>query len=910
MPGGVYGKYITAGRPVYYTYDGTRTRFIIFIADGGKYGLDKIDAFEYKSTALATADWQFHRGTITKQVSPKAISAVSTTNNTLTSTAHGYNNGDTVRVRVTNGLLPNPLVKTTKYFIVEKTTDDFKLSLTSGGSAIDITTAGSGSLIVWKADAGFDDVDQGLPTFCPEVNTTFSNIAYIEGKLSVGYSHATNQPDWVDFRIIGTGRRLMDYSNVGAELGIVSNNDDTLSNTALEIIDNLLVNYKIKPTRIDWASWKTLRDDADVIILQRPIEENNPITSPGKWTGRYYYNNDFTNQIATRLDDYVNFSFGTSAPLTGMPTTNYSIRWNGQIKPLYTENYTFHLNHDDGGKLYIDGQLVISNASIADDSITINLVANQVYNIQIDFVQATSNGTCIFTWQSTSQAVQPVPSVSQSEVDTNFVRRYECHTAFPTPVEASEVHERLMERVPGWDWTDDNGLIKFLAPNRSTAFAFDFDMVDDDSQANFAKDTFSKKRKRIGERKNFQLFKYRNVQTFGYPNAYTQADRPQIRRFNNSEPTNDPAEDLGVSTRSLAERMAELEMVLKSDASYTAEISGSRSSSKIRKNHKITASYYDLDGRFVADDTFLVMLHSWGSKQGQNDFQLLPIPDPFYSDEDLVVLAESAPTSLDASFNTGTGNATLTWTNNNALGMIAIERKKDSGSYAQIGMVAFNVSEFIDTTITLNGTYTYRVRNMNIPATYSNEDSFVVTTESDPTNAPSALSVAEVTNDVVTCDWTNNGGTGNNLIERKLGVGGTWGQVGSVSSATATFNDTTITADGTYYYRIKNANAEGYSNEASITIDVAEGNNGSPPTNLWINQNYHGVVTAHWTNHGATGNNILETNEGGQYSFNASAGATETSEVINFSTEGLYSVRVSNQSVAGYAYANFYYDGS
>lgn len=911
LPGGVWGKYITTGRPVYYTYDGSQTRFIIFIADGGKYGLDKIDSFEYKGAALSPSDYQFHRGTITKQVSPKAISSVDTSGNTLTSNAHGYSNGDTVRIRVTDGILPNPLVKTIKYFIVGQTTNTFQLSLTSGGSAIDLTTAGSGSLIVWKADAGFDDTEQGLPTFCPEVNTTFSNIAYIEGKLPIAYSSPTAEPDWIDFRILGTGRRLMDYDDTGAELGIISNDDDALSNVALQIADNALNNYKVKPTRIDWVSWFALKQAADVIILQRPIENNETTSNIGQWTGRYYANNDYTNQIATRQDNYVDFLFGTSAPLAGMPTTNYSIRWNGQIKPLYTETYTFHLNHNDGGKLYIDGQLVISNPTTADNSITVNLVANQIYNIQIDFVQGTGDGTCQFTWQSTSQAVGAVPAVSQSVVDTVFVRRYECHTAFANPTEASEVHERLMERVPGWDWTDDNGLITFLAPDRAISYAFNFDMTDDDSTANFVKNTFSKKRRRIGTRKNFQLFKYRNVQTFGYPVEYTQSDRPNIRRFNNSEPTNEAANDLGVSTRSLAERMAEMEMVLKSDPDSTAEISGNRASSIIRKNHIISASYYDLDGNFVVDDNFLVTLHSWGSKEGQNDFQLLPIAVPFYSDEALVVQAESAPTSLDATFNTGTGNATLIWTNNNALGMNLIERKKDSGSYAQIGTTPFNVATFVDTTITLNGTYTYRVRNANVPATYSNEDSFVVTTESDPTNAPSSLSVAEVTNDIVTCTWINNGGTGNNLIERKLDVGGSWGQVGSVASGVNTFDDTTISADGIYYYRIKNADEEGYSNEANITVDVTGGGgSGSPPTDLWIDQNYHGVVRAHWTNHGGTGNNIIETDEGGSYTFNASAAPTDTNEIITFSIEGYYSIRVSNESVAGYAYANFYYDGS
>jgi hypothetical protein len=507
LPGGVYGKYITIGRAVYYIYDGSQTRFIIFIADGGKYGLDKIDSFEYKGAAIS--EYVFHRGTITKQVSPKAIASVDDSTNTITSTAHGYSNGDTVRIRVTDGLLPTPLLKTTKYFIIGATTNTFQLSLTSGGSAIDLTTTGSGSLIVWKADAGFDDPNQGLPTYCPEVNTTFSNIAYIEGKLPIGNSSATEQPDWIDFRILGTGRRMMDYDASGAEVGIVSNNDDTLSNVALEIADNALVNYRVKPTRFDWLSWFDLRQSADVIILQRPLDSNNPTSNVGQWTGRYYSNPNFTNLVATRQDTFVDFLFGTSIPIPGMLAINYSIRWNGQIKPAFSETYTFHLNHNDGGKLYLDGQLVLSNPATADSTISISLIANQIYNTQIDFTQGTGDGTCQFTWESASQGLTAVPAVSQNVVDTAFVRRYECHAAFTSPTEASEVHERLMERVPGWDWTDDAGLITFLSPDRPISYEFNFDMIDDDSTANFVRNTFSKKRRRIGVRKNFQLFKYR-----------------------------------------------------------------------------------------------------------------------------------------------------------------------------------------------------------------------------------------------------------------------------------------------------------------------------------------------------------------------------------------------------------------
>ncbi len=61
----------------------------------------------------------------------------------IAETAHGMANGDPVRLSTT-GTLPAGLELLIDYFVVEKNDDDFKLSLTSGGAAVDITAAAGG----------------------------------------------------------------------------------------------------------------------------------------------------------------------------------------------------------------------------------------------------------------------------------------------------------------------------------------------------------------------------------------------------------------------------------------------------------------------------------------------------------------------------------------------------------------------------------------------------------------------------------------------------------------------------------------------------------------------------------------------------------------------------------------------
>ena len=79
--------------------------------------------------------------------SKAAVSATFTANvnNTITSTAHGLSNGNVITVANSGGALPTGLSASTYYYIISAATDTFEVSTTVGGSAVDITGAGSGT---------------------------------------------------------------------------------------------------------------------------------------------------------------------------------------------------------------------------------------------------------------------------------------------------------------------------------------------------------------------------------------------------------------------------------------------------------------------------------------------------------------------------------------------------------------------------------------------------------------------------------------------------------------------------------------------------------------------------------------------------------------------------------------------
>lgn len=86
-------------------------------------------------------------------VAPVAATSITSANpGVVNKTAHGLNNGDVVTF-TTTGVLPGTLSINQPYYVVNKATDTFEVSLTSGGTAIDTSSAaGSGTHSYSAAD--------------------------------------------------------------------------------------------------------------------------------------------------------------------------------------------------------------------------------------------------------------------------------------------------------------------------------------------------------------------------------------------------------------------------------------------------------------------------------------------------------------------------------------------------------------------------------------------------------------------------------------------------------------------------------------------------------------------------------------------------------------------------------------
>jgi uncharacterized protein (DUF1800 family) len=114
----------------------------------------------------------------------------------------------------------------------------------------------------------------------------------------------------------------------------------------------------------------------------------------------------------TRVDPMVDFNWSSGSPGTGVNATYFGARWKGQVQPQYSETYYFDVTADDGCMLWVNGQLILSSWSkISGDRLAgITLQAGVLYDIQLDYYQATGADSIDLYWYSNDQTRQIIPT--------------------------------------------------------------------------------------------------------------------------------------------------------------------------------------------------------------------------------------------------------------------------------------------------------------------------------------------------------------------------------------------------------------------------------------------------------------------------------------------------------------------
>jgi PKD repeat protein len=143
------------------------------------------------------------------------------------------------------------------------------------------------------------------------------------------------------------------------------------------------------------------------------------VTAPSAGSGLFagYFNGaNLDTPVFQRLDPNVNFNFGAGSPDPRIAPDQFSVRWNGEVLPQFSEVYTFKIVSDNGARFWVNTDLLIyrwdpvAGAPPAGTwTGSVQLRAGVRVPIRLEYFDATGSANIQLLWSSPSQPEQVVP---------------------------------------------------------------------------------------------------------------------------------------------------------------------------------------------------------------------------------------------------------------------------------------------------------------------------------------------------------------------------------------------------------------------------------------------------------------------------------------------------------------------
>ncbi|MDB6066807.1 MAG: hypothetical protein JWR26_3015 [Pedosphaera sp.] len=305
-----------------------------------------------------------------------------------------------------------------------------------GSSSPSISANGTSNAIVWAMQVSGYVLHAYNAT---NVSQELYNSAQLSARDSAGSSVKFTVPTVANGKVyVGSANSLSVYGNLNfLALPVISPNGGTFTNsvniTLSDPVPGTTMYYTLDGTTPTTNSTLytgpfALTKTAGInVVGVLPGSPNSSIAtatfissaSLGNGTGllgQYYANTTpataFTGTVLTRTDPTINFNWNTVSPDPSIPTSNYTVRWTGLVQPLFSETYTFSTTTDDGTRLWINGQELV-NAWAPQSPTTwsgsIDLQAQQVYAVEMDYFQGGGGAIAQLSWSSPSTVQSIIP---------------------------------------------------------------------------------------------------------------------------------------------------------------------------------------------------------------------------------------------------------------------------------------------------------------------------------------------------------------------------------------------------------------------------------------------------------------------------------------------------------------------
>lgn len=154
-------------------------------------------------------------------------------------------------------------------------------------------------------------------------------------------------------------------------------------------------------------------------LLVAPVVAGGLATVPAAWLSQtngqpglqadYFSNETLTGApTLSRIDNNIDFNWGTSAPGGSMPADHFSVRWTGNINiPAAVGDIALAATSDDGVRVWVDNQLCIDNwgpnDSVPTESV-VALKAGQPHQLRVEFLELSGNAIMSLKWRPMTSA--------------------------------------------------------------------------------------------------------------------------------------------------------------------------------------------------------------------------------------------------------------------------------------------------------------------------------------------------------------------------------------------------------------------------------------------------------------------------------------------------------------------------
>jgi peptidoglycan/xylan/chitin deacetylase (PgdA/CDA1 family) len=156
-----------------------------------------------------------------------------------------------------------------------------------------------------------------------------------------------------------------------------------------------------------------------------------PVTIvPGCLKASYFTNiNLLGTPTKVQAESKIDNNWAANAPLEGIPSDNFSVRWEGIVNPPSTGIYTFTVTADDGVRLWINNQLVINkwiDQSATTYSVSGTLTKGKPASIRMEYYEKGGDAVAKLAWTVPTAASQivafeacPIAPQPVAEFDAN-----------------------------------------------------------------------------------------------------------------------------------------------------------------------------------------------------------------------------------------------------------------------------------------------------------------------------------------------------------------------------------------------------------------------------------------------------------------------------------------------------------